>query len=204
MILTGMSSIIHKLVKRYNVLGIIGISFLIYVIAYIQRIKGIWVVEQELLEWVVRQLALWGTSQFPFVVGCIFAHKTYYSKVARFVNQFQWKNLFGSLIILGMVVGHGLVQTLFVAPFTGIVFIIVFNAMEHTKVFDRVLSYISKHSTNMWLTHMFFYMIYFENIVYAPRYPLLIFIWLVILCIVSSYLINYCIQVVNKIQGYRK
>ena len=37
---------------------------------------------------------------------------------------------------------------------------------------------------------MFFYMIYFKELVFAPKYPLLIFMWLVILCIASSNIIN--------------
>ena len=63
--------------------------------------------------------------------------------------------------------------------------------MDKPRWLERVLSYISQHSTNMWLTHMFFYMIYFKALVYAPKYPLFIFIWLVTICIVTSYGINF-------------
>ena len=51
----------------------------------------------------------------------------------------------------------------------------------------------------MWLTHMFFYMIYFKKLVFAPKYSFLIFPWLVILCLVSSYLINLIYNPIIKL-----
>ena len=50
----------------------------------------------------------------------------------------------------------------------------------------------------MWLTHMFFYMIYFKELVYAPKYLVLIFIWLVVLCIVTSSVINIIYKPIIK------
>ena len=38
---------------------------------------------------------------------------------------------------------------------------------------------------------MFFYMIYFKELVFAPKYPILIFTWLIILCLISSYVIKF-------------
>ena len=98
-----------------------------------------------------------------------------------------------------MIILHGFVQTLFVAVFTGIAFIVLFNLIDKPKWLNEGLSYISKHSTNMWLTHMFFYMIYFKELVYAPKYPIFIFIWLVILCIITSYLINFIYKPIVKL-----
>ncbi|MGL5904827.1 MAG: hypothetical protein ACRCZO_19235 [Cetobacterium sp.] len=59
-----------------------------------------------------------------------------------------------------------------------------------------------KHSTNLWLIHMFFYMIYFKKLVYLPKYPILIYIWLIILCLPFSYLIDYLeIKIKGEIYG---
>ena len=69
-----------------------------------------------------------------------------------------------------MIIAHGFLQTLFVAAFTGIIFIVVFNLIDKPMWLDNLLSYLSKHSTNMWLVHMFFYMIFFKDLVYAPKY----------------------------------
>lgn len=97
-----------------------------------------------------------------------------------------------------MIIAHGFVQTLFVAVFTGIAFICIFNLMDKPKWLNKLLDYLGDHSTNMWLTHMFFYMIYFKELVFAPTYSFLIFPWLVILCLGSSYLINLIYKPIIK------
>ena len=60
-LLVILSSCINKIVKKYNSIVIIFISFLIYFMAYIQRIKGILNFDNVILEYIVRQLALLGT-----------------------------------------------------------------------------------------------------------------------------------------------
>ena len=198
-LLVLLSSSINKLVKKFSPFLLIVISFLIYCIAYIQRIKGVIVVDNSILRWIIVQAALFGTSQFPFIVGSIFAEHKWYSRIYKKVQSLKFRNSIGVCIIVAMMVGHGFVETMFVAPFTGITFLLVFNLMTHSTWVDRSLDYISTHSTNMWLVHMFFYMIYFKELVFAPRYPILIFIWLVILCIGSSYLINIFYDSILKV-----
>ena len=144
----------------------------------------------EIINYVLRQGALFGTSQFPYVVGVIFAEKKLYSKISNIFNKFKFKNILAISLILIMIVAHGFVQSLFVAVFTGITFIVLFNIIDKPKWLDDILGYISLHSTNMWLTHMFFYSIYFKKIVFTPKYPVLIFVWLVVICICASNIIN--------------
>lgn len=189
-ILVLLSPIINKIVVKYNTILVIAISFIFYVIAYVQRIKGVIVLDSNILNWFIRQIALFGTSQLPFIIGSVFADKKVYSKLDNICNKIRYKNILGILIIMLMIVAHGIVQTLFVAVFTGIVFICVFNLMNKPKWINRLFNYLGNHSTNIWLIHMFFYMIYFKNLVYSAKYSFLIFPWLVILCLASSYVVN--------------
>lgn len=195
-ILVILSPYINKIVIKYNMLLIIGMSFIIYFIAYIQRIMVPIVSGSQVINYILRQLALFGTSQFPYIVGAIFSHKKIYSKIYDIFNRMKFKNIIAISLIIGIIIAHGIVQTLFVAVFTGITFIVLFNLVDKPKWLDVGLSYISKHSTNMWLTHMFFYMIYFKELIYAPKYTILIFIWLVTICIVASYLVNFIYEFV--------
>lgn len=163
---------------------------MIYCICYVQRIKVVITFANPVLNWAITQAALLGTSLSPFVVVAIFADKKIYSFIYNKVNSIKFKNTLCVLAILFMIVCHGFVQTLFVAVFTEIAFIVLFNLIDKPDSLDRLLYYLSGHSTNMWLTHMFFYMIYFKSLVFVPKYPMFIFIWLVILCLICSYLIN--------------
>lgn len=189
-ILVLVSPFINKIVIKYNNILILGLSFIFYIVAYIQRIKGLIVLDNNILNWFIRQVALFGTSQLPFIIGAVFAHKKIYSKLNSMSSKIKYKNALGILIITLMIIAHGIVQTLFVAVFTGVVFICTFNLMDKPKWLNNLLSYLGNHSTNMWLIHMFFYMIYFKDLVYGVKYSFLIFSWLIVLCLASSYIVN--------------
>lgn len=189
-ILVLMSPVINKVVIKQNSILIISVTLVIYLVAYIQRIKGIIIFDNEILNWTIRQAALLGISLLPYIVGALFAHKKTYLKLYNIFNDMKLKNIIGIFLIVAMIIFHGVIQTLFIAPFTGIAFICIFNLLDKPKWFNTSLTYISTHSTNMWLTHMFFYMIFFKELVFASKYPILIYIWLVFLCIISSHAIN--------------
>ncbi|MGL5550549.1 MAG: acyltransferase family protein, partial [Culicoidibacterales bacterium] len=70
-------------------------------------------------------------------------------------------------------------------------FIVIFNLLDKPKWLVKSFNYIGGHSTNLWLTHMFFYMIYFKQLVFAPKNPILIFMWLVVLCLGTSHFIQW-------------
>lgn len=193
------SPIINKFIIKYNNILIVVLSFVFYVIGYIQRIKGGIGFDNEIINWFIRQLALFGTSQFPFIIGIVFVHNKIYSKLYNVINHKKYKNLLGTSIIILMIVAHGFVETLFVAVFTGIIFICVFNLIDKPKWINKLLSFLGNHSTNMWLIHMFFYMIYFKELVFKPEYSFLIFPWLVILSLMSSYVINFIYNPIIKI-----
>lgn len=198
-ILVLISPIINNFVVKNNNVLLVGISFIFYGIAYIQRIKGVLIFDKEVLNWIIRQVALFGTSQFPFIVGAVFSHKKIYSKLYNITNKMKYKNLLGILVIVLMVVAHGFVETLFVAVFTGIVFICIFNLIDKPKWVDKLFDFLGNHSTNMWLIHMFFYSIYFKGLVFGVKYSFLIFPWLIILCIVSSYIVNFIYGYIIKL-----
>ena len=185
------SPYLNKSIKKYHPIIILGVSGIFYFIAYVQRIKGVLQLDLEWLNWLIRQVALYGTSQLPYVVGILFCHYKWYSKLNVFYQKLKFRNAFGISIIILMLIGHGIVQTLFVAPFIGITFICIFNFLSKPSWLEKVFLYFGKHSTNLWLIHMFFYMIYFKELVFAPKYPILIFTWLIILCLISSHVINF-------------
>lgn len=197
-ILVLLSPMINKLIIKYNSIIILALSFVFYFIGYIQKIKVVLVFDNNILNWFIRQIALFGTAQFPFIIGIIFSHNKIYSKLYNTINYKKYKNILCLLIIILMIVAHGFIETLFVAVFTGVVFICVFNLMDKPKYFNNLLSFLGNHSTNIWLTHMFFYMIYFKELVFKPKYSFLIFPWLVILCLISSYIINLIHNLIIK------
>ncbi len=133
---------------------------------------------------------LFGTSQFSFIVGTIFAKEKVFSKTVHRLNNVSFKNTLCYGGIISLVILHSFYESAIIAPITGVSLIFMFVIMNKSIWVEKVLVYFANHSTNIWLTHMFFYETIFTSLTFAPRYPILIFVWLLILCIISSYIIN--------------
>lgn len=185
------SEFINQLVIKRNPWVIISLSFLIYFIAYIQRIKTPLVFDSVFINWILRQIALWGTSQLPFIVGGVFAKYELYFKIVQRVKGLKLKNIWCCLGICLLIIIHGIIQTLFIAVFTGITFICLFNMMKKPYWLERILLIFGEHSTNIWLIHMFFYMNYFKEAIYSLQNPIFIFSFLLLVSLGSSCIIQF-------------
>lgn len=63
------------------------------------------------------------------------------------------------------------------------------TVLYNTKI-GKILSFFGTHSTNIWLTHTFWCYYFGQAIILLPRYSILIYIWLLFLSLLSSYIIN--------------
>lgn len=193
----------YYFVKKVNpVLVLIG-TIILYIVSYYQRTTGAINTNNLVVNWIIEQFALFGTSFFPYIVAMMFQKYKVFTKIRIFVQNHITNGFIvaiSAVIILAMIVVHGIVQSLIVAPITGIVTIVIFNIVNKGKFFDSIFSFFGNHSTNIWLVHMFFYSSIFKNLVFVAKYPIAIFLFMILLCIVSSYVINVIISVLNKFQ----
>ena len=74
----------------------------------------------------------------------------------------------------------------------------IVTLLENTKG-AGVLGFFAKHSTNIWLTHTFWCYYYGQEIVLLPRYSILIYLWLLVLALISSYIINIVYIPINNL-----
>jgi surface polysaccharide O-acyltransferase-like enzyme len=184
------SSFIFKILEKYNFRIVLIFSFAIYVVFYVQRIKIPIQFHQLLLDLLLKQITLLGNCQFPFVIGAIVFQQKWYSKFSALFDNIKFKNYLFLFLIFATIVFHAVIPTLFVAAFTGIFFVFCFNGLQIPNFLDKILQYLSGHSTNIWLTHMFFYLIFFRKFIFAPQYPILIYLWLIFCSLVASYFVN--------------
>jgi surface polysaccharide O-acyltransferase-like enzyme len=190
-ILVVLSPLLIKIVKKNNSFVILFITGIIYLISYIQRIKFVIDLSNfPVLNMFVSDAVLVGTSLLPFIIGTIFAKEKIYSKIYNRFNKLSSKNIFCLMGIILLVIIHSLYESMIIAPFTAVGFICFFNLMNKSNFIQKLLTLLGNHSTNIWLTHMFFYMSIFPELTFAPRYPILIFAWLILLCLASSFVIN--------------
>jgi hypothetical protein len=189
-ILVLTSIITFKWVVKYSYLAIVIGSLLYYVVAFYFRVYRPIVFDVELLNWLQRQICLFGTSFFPFIAGAIALKEQWNTKITAGFQKIKLKNLVALSGISMLIVMHGIVPSFIVAPFLAIPFIFLFLQLKLPQWLDNVFDFLAPHATNMWLIHMFFYMIYFENFIYSGNYVPLIFLLLVGICLVCSFVIN--------------
>ncbi|PHA03090.1 acyltransferase [Bacillus pseudomycoides] len=202
-ILVFLAPFLTKLVRKHNSLSLLIIFGVIYLASYIQRIKHVFDFgDYIVLNAFVNAMVLVGTSLLPFIVGSIFAKEKIYSKLYNKFHGVSYKNTLCAIGIVMLVIIHSFYESMIIAPFTAITFICFFNLMNKSRLIQKIFTFLGNHSTNIWLTHMFFYMSIFPEFTFAPRYPILIFGWLVVLCLGSSYVINVIykpiIQIIDK------
>ena len=194
-----------RLVGRANGWIIVVVSGAVYFAAYLFRFNIVLDLKHTVLNWIWQQLILLGTSQFSFVIGMLFCKFDILSWIrktlpVKLIKVAVW-------VVPGVLfLGHCLVQSLIVAPVTGILTLVCFHLWEKPAHVRRFFLYFGHHSTNIWLTHMFFYLAPFTNLVFKAEEPVLIFAFMLALCLGVSYAIEFvrtalegCVELMRKV-----
>lgn len=66
---------------------------------------------------------------------------------------------------------------------------VLFNLWEKGKIAEKIWLFLGKHSTNIWLTHMFFYLYIFIGAIQRLQYPVLMFGGMIAVCVAVSVVI---------------
>lgn len=106
----------------------------------------------------------------------------------------RWVILLGFTLII--TVDYLVHKAIFSVTVAVIVFV-WFNIWKKTKSVETVLLFLGKHSTNIWLCHMFFYVNVLPGLVSIVRYPVLILLFMILLCTVTSYAVNGILWVIR-------
>lgn len=131
-----------------------------------------------------------------FILGCIFCKMSLFDKVYYKINSSMNTIVAQIFIIILCIIVR---DKSYIVDFIMVPILIYATCicLEKLKL-KNLFIYLGNHSTNIWLTHSFFYYYYFQNITFYPKYSVLIVIWLVVLSLISSYCINYIISLINK------
>ena len=141
-----------------------------------------------ILDIIINAIVLLGTSLFPFVVGMLFYKNLIISRIRKRVKR---KNITALFIILFCFFSHVIVKNMIMAPFISFIFIIAFSLIDFSSFFQKILLFLGKHSTNIWLVHMQFYMIFLPSVVFCTQTVLGCLIILLLLSVLTSYIVNF-------------
>lgn len=201
-ILLLLSPMCIYIVKKFPRQIVIICSSMIYIIAYLLRFRMSVNFKNVVIDWIVQQSILVGTSQYGYIIGMIFRENKWVTELRELSNNSFYSSrkikYALSIIVVSMFGGHCVVQSAFLAPFTALATLIALFTIELPKTIRAALIYLGKHSTNIWLVHMFFYMNLFNGLVFVVKYPALIVTLMFALCIVVSLSINVVFKMVCK------
>lgn len=185
-VLVLISPVVIKLVKNSHPVWSLGIGFLIYCAAYLIRFK------LPIDNWFLIKFGPFGMTLFEYMLGAVFCDKkiftkiySYWSKIPKCVRA----GITFTLVMAMLYVRTKVIPSLAVAPITGLVIICLFHFWEKPQWMEKLFLLVGKHSTNIWLIHMFFYLVIFKNFVYVAKYPILIFTLMIVITILCSALI---------------
>ena len=197
-IIVVISPVVLKAVDKKNPVIIIAVSFIVYFSAFLVRFKI------HSSNWFLTQFGTFGMTIFEYIIGAVFYKHTVLTKIGKIKNKIDNKSrlvfpIVSLLVFLVMLFGHTLlVRSLFIAPVTGCIIIILFHFNRKPEMIQKLLLFIGRHSTNIWLSHMFFYLCLFTNLAYTAEYAPLIFVFMLALCILVSIPINLLHSIIVK------
>ena len=198
-ILSLLSPLIFRLIYKINPILIIVFSGVIYFLSYLFRFKFIISIENPILDWIWQQIILLGTSQIGYIIGVVCRKESCISKCREF---FKTTSIFLKLTVavspFVTFFIHCIIQSLIIAPITAISVLLFLFIISMPKWLNAILLFMGEHSTNIWFIHMFFYLTLFDGFVFIAKYPIFVFLLMMSVCLVSSYLINKIYMIVSK------
>lgn len=193
------AKICFSILDKINPIIYLGILFILYLTGFYFRVYRTNIFDDSVMSWIHKYAALYFCTLFQFLLGAFALKYKWNSFIYRNFQNIKCKNSIIFLLLILLAVIHILIPNLIVAPFTGLGFILLYCQLQLSDGIKKGIDFFTPHSTNIWLIHMFFYMIFFPDFVYSFRYPIIIFSFLVLICVACSYIINFINFNIQKI-----
>lgn len=197
-ILALLSGIIFKLVKKYSYWVVLPISLVLYVGAFGIEYVALGKMEVEAVRLFVNALMLFMRSQFSFVIGMVLAKENMLD-CSKLLSKIRNNPILPWIFLFIVIAGRAVLRHMIFAPFSAVALIILFGTYNWGKLGEKILLFFGKHSTNMWLTHMQFYMIFTPTLVFGSRNVFVIMLTLVMLSLAASYVVDWVYGDVMKL-----
>lgn len=194
-VLVAISPILLKAVEKHHPLSVLAIGFVVYCAAYYVRFR---VVTDN---WLLAKFGPFGMTLFEYLVGAVCYKVGFVTWLRKSWERFSRTTLWvvTVILVLGMLYSRTkIVPSLFVAPVTGSIIMALFVLWKKPKWLEQAFLFLGKHSTNIWLTHMFFYLVLFRHFVYKAKYPIFIFAFMMVITTGVSILLQLIQKPIHK------
>lgn len=143
---------------------------------------------------------------FFYIVGMLFAKEKMISRIRQWTDKIAGEKKNEYLLILTAVVTLALcvIELSVSIYFSAIFYFICFHLWKKPDKVEKFFLFFGKHSTNIWLVHMFFYLFIFKDLVFVAKYPVFIYIFMIGLCLACSYIIDFIMKLTEKNRMFQK
>lgn len=185
-----LSPLVFKIMRKHPVLVALAAPA-VYAVSYFVRFRyeGFW----------QQKLSLLGMSYAELLVGAYFCRYSFMDMLETICSRVlpgKVRMIVLTAVVAAVILVRGYIPSLFVAPISGLIFIVCYLlAVRQGLPLQGLFSFLGKHSSNIWLTHMFFYMPMYGGIAYRAKYALGVLLLLLILSICAS---NFILLLQNK------
>jgi len=93
--------------------------------------------------------------------------------------------------LLLIMVGRMCMETAILNSLYAALFIILFIQLNRTTYLDNFLYEMGRRSTSMWLIHSYYCYYLFKDFIYGFKYPLMIFIVLLVISYLSAVVVDW-------------
>lgn len=141
-----------------------------------------------------------------FIIGISCARFKLYEIIKEKLSQFHLNNnifyliCFLICVVLRIKLPYKEILDSIYAPIT----IVALTNIVFNNKLKKIFIYLGEHSTNIWLIHFYFTYKYFQNIIYYPKYTVLILIWSFIVMTPISILLNKILNLIKEKINNRK
>ena len=199
-ILVFMSPLFVKIVNKVNPILIFLVSGFLYFVTYAIFVGLSFDIEIQnpVLSWLWKNLIHILKHQFALLLGMMFYKYKIISRIKYAMSKKKWliPAFYVGMIIVILICS--IEESAILDPFRAVSALVCFYTLPHPKFVKKFFGFLGEHSTNIWFVHMFYYIVLFKGLVFKAKYSLLVLIFMLALCIATSYVIKFIISLINK------
>ncbi len=138
---------------------------------------------------------------WDFVIGAMLLRMNFFTLAKCKIKKYLPRNIYVIAALLLLVTIRCFFVTSAVHIFYVVAFITLFLSISRSKIIDSTLSVLGKYSMNMWLIHTCICYYLFRDFIYGFKYPIIIYIAVVVLSLLSAMIVtkiaNNIIKLIN-------
>ena len=135
---------------------------------------------------------------WEFVIGAMLLKINFFERAKYKIKKYLPRNMYVIAALLLLVAIRCLFDTSAVHLFYIVAFIALFLSISRHKIIDSTLSVLGKYSMNMWFIHTWFCYYLFADFIYGFKYPIIIFIVLVVLSLLVAIFVSKIANIITK------